>query len=69
MNFEDLTPEQQEKARACKSKEELIELAKSEGVDLTDEQLSAVAGGDDGWGTCPDNVCDDNKCVTYEPYW
>ena len=45
MDFNDLTPEQQEKARACKTPGELIELAKSEGVELTDEQLECVAGG------------------------
>lgn len=69
MNFEDLTPEQQEKALACKTTEELVELAKSEGVDLTDEQLSAVAGGDASWNCCTHDACNDNKCVTYEPYW
>ena len=29
----------------CKSTEEILELAKSEGVELTDEQLEAVSGG------------------------
>ena len=43
--FNDLTPEQMEKARACKTSEDLVELAKSEGVELTDEQLDAIAGG------------------------
>ena len=36
MNYEDLTPEQQEKAKAGKSIDELIELAKTEGVELSD---------------------------------
>ena len=45
MNFEDLTPEQKEKALACKSPEELLELAKQEGYVLSDEELEAVAGG------------------------
>ncbi len=49
-NFDELTPEQMEKARACKSADELIALAKSEGVDLTDEQLDAIAGGT--WYNC-----------------
>ena len=31
MKFEDLSPEQREKALACKSLDELIELAKQEG--------------------------------------
>ena len=46
-----LTPEQVEKARACKSSDELIELAKEEGVELSDEQLEAIAGGD-SWAPC-----------------
>lgn len=49
-----LTPEQMEKARACKSADELIELAKSEGVELDDEQLEAIVGG----GSWADYICD-----------
>ena len=49
MNFEDLTPEQKEKALACKSPEELLELAKQEGYVLSDEELEAVAGGGSSW--------------------
>jgi predicted ribosomally synthesized peptide with nif11-like leader len=45
MEFKDLTPEQQEKARACKTPEELLALAKAEGYELTDEELGAVSGG------------------------
>ena len=39
VSFNELTPEQMEKARACKSPADLVELAKSEGVELTDDQL------------------------------
>ena len=52
MDFKDLTPEQQEKARACKNPDELVALAKSEGVELTDEQLELIAGGDFWEGLC-----------------
>ena len=45
MGFEDLAPELIEKAKACKDADELVELAKSEGIELTDEQLEGVAGG------------------------
>ena len=45
MEFKDLTPEQQAKARACKTPEELLALAKAEGYELSDEELEAVAGG------------------------
>lgn len=40
-----LSPEQLEKARACRSSEELLQLAKEEGLELNDAQLEAVAGG------------------------
>ena len=47
---EQLTPEQMEKVRACKSPDELVELAKAEGLELNDEQLDAIAGG--SWVSC-----------------
>ena len=40
-----LTPEQIEKVRACKSHEELLEVAKKEGVELNEDQLEAISGG------------------------
>ena len=40
-----LTDEQIKKVEACKSADEIINLAKSEGVELTEEQLEAVSGG------------------------
>ena len=52
MNFEDLTPEQKEKARACKTPEDLLALAKAEGHKLTAEELEAVSGGG-CWTLCP----------------
>ena len=46
MNFDELkNPELQEKLKACKSVDELVQLAREEGAELTDEQLDAVAGG------------------------
>ena len=55
MNFEDLkNPELQEKLKACKTPDELVALAKDEGVVLTDEQIEAISG---GWG---DNINDRN---------
>jgi len=45
MDFEDLSPELQEKAKACKNTAEIIELAKNEGIEVSDEQLEAIAGG------------------------
>ena len=40
-----LTEEQIEKVKACKSQEELLALAKAEGIQLSEEQLAAVSGG------------------------
>ena len=59
MDFNDLTPEQMEKAKACKTPEELFALAKEEGVELTDEQIEAISGGLWGCdlGLCPLLYC------------
>ena len=40
-----LTEEQIAKVKACKSQEELLALAKEEGIELNEEQLEAVNGG------------------------
>jgi len=46
MDLSNLTPEQIEKAKDFKSADELIAFAKSEGVELTDEQLEKISVGD-----------------------
>ena len=58
-DFTDLTEEQKARALACKSSEELIALAEAEGIELTDEQLAAVAG---GWTPCKEFTCDYYSC-------
>ena len=40
-----LSEEQIAKVKACKNHEELLALAKAEGIELSDEQLTAVSGG------------------------
>ena len=45
MNFEDLTTQQKEKAKACTTPEEVLALAKEEGIKLTDAQLESISGG------------------------
>ena len=40
-----LTEEQIAKAKACKTQDELLKLAKEEGIELTSEQIEAVSGG------------------------
>lgn len=62
MDFNDLTPEQKERVRACKTSEEIAALAEEEGYDLSDEQLDAIAGGS-GWGVCGWNDNDSESCT------
>ena len=45
MGFENMTPEQREKARVARTPEELEALAEEEGLPLSDEQLEAAGGG------------------------
>ena len=40
-----LSEEQIAKVKSCKSHEDLLTLAKNEGVELTEEQLAVVSGG------------------------
>ena len=40
-----LTDEQIAKAKECKNPEEILAMAKEEGIELNDEQLEAVSGG------------------------
>ena len=44
VNYKDLTAEQQAKVDACKTPEAILALAKSEGYELSDEDLANVAG-------------------------
>ena len=55
-----MTDEQKARVRACKTSDELVALAKAEGVELNDEQLDAIAGGDSFW--CPTAT----SCPNYE---
>jgi ketopantoate reductase len=60
IKFNDLTDEQKARAMACKSAEELVALARAEGVELSEEQLDSIAGGDSFW--CPTAT----SCPNYE---
>ena len=54
MKLKDLSPELQEKAKACKTVEELKALAQENGFELSDDELEGVSGGQDcGPLTCP----------------
>ena len=56
MEFNDLSPKQQEKAKACATPAEMLKLAQEEGYELSDDDLDAVSGG--GW-LCDGHTCDD----------
>ena len=51
-----LTEEQIARIKNCHSSAEFLELAEAEGIQLTDEQLSAISG-----GGCSDDDDDDGK--------
>lgn len=50
----DISPELREKAKACKTPEEFLALAKKEGIKLSDAEMEAVSGA--GWTTMT-NTC------------
>ena len=54
-----LTEEQISKVQACKNQEDLLTLAKQEGIQLTDEHLEAVNGGMCSTKKCPKCGSDD----------
>ena len=63
MNLNDLTQEQWDKLRECKTPEDILALAQAEGYELTDDELQQVTGGSDGyvvggdiWGNGPQYV-------------
>ena len=56
MDFSNLSDEFKAKAAECKSQEDLINLIKEEGLELSDEQLNGIAGGG-LW----------KECTSYEP--
>ena len=59
-----ISPELREKAMACKTPEEILALAKSEGYKLSDAEMEAVSGG--GW-SCTEQ-CDHDaryQCPNY----
>ena len=63
MIIEDMTPEQKERALACKTPEEVFALAKEDGLELTQEEFETVSGGSTCWDNCPDaSGCSTHRC-------
>ena len=52
MDFENLSPELRDKAKACTSPEELEDLAKGENLEISLDELDSASG---GTGDCPYN--------------
>ena len=51
MKIEDLTPDQIEQAKKCKTPEERMAFIEENGIELSDEQLEGIAGGETGSGS------------------
>lgn len=66
MKFEDLSAELQEKAKTCKTPEEMLALAKEEGMELSEDALEAVSGGM-SWDCITDcsEHCTEYVCTDY----
>ena len=64
MEFEELTPEQQERAKACKTPEDVQALASEIGYKLTKEDLDTVAGGAAWCSDCFVHCERDQGCYT-----
>ena len=56
--WDNLTDEQKEKAKECKTMDELMLLAGKEGVELPDEAVEMVSG---GAGGCGEDIADDSS--------
>ena len=51
MTMDDLSDETRAKLLECKTPEDILALAKAEGIELTDEDLEEISGGID-WISC-----------------
>ena len=50
--FDGLSDDLKKKVTECRTSEELMNLAKTEGIELSDEQLDAISGGFEWTGSC-----------------
>ena len=49
MEFNEIDQELKDRARACKTPEEVLALANEEGITLSDAELEQIAGGKGKW--------------------
>ena len=64
MNFDDLTPEQMERAKKLRTAEEMLAFAKEEGFELSNEELDDISGG--RWSyDCDGYYCADATCIKH----
>jgi len=56
MEFDEISQELKDKAKACETPEELLALAADEGITLSDSELDQIAGGKGKWAH---EQCDD----------
>ena len=63
MNYEDLTPEQVERAKACKMVEDLHALVADEGMEFSDKELNAISAG--SWHGINDD-CNHHGCGGFD---
>ena len=61
-----LTEEQIAKVKACKNQEEMLAVAKEEGIELTDEQLEAVSRGACTAPKIPCPRCGSNSSIVFD---
>ena len=56
MEFDEMSQEMKDRARACKTPEEILALAEDEGITLSDDELEQISGGKGKWAH---EKCDD----------
>ncbi len=56
MNYDEISQELKDRAKACKTPEEMLALAQEEGITLSDAELEDIAGGKGKWAH---EKCDD----------
>lgn len=66
MNIDDtnISPELKEKAKVCKTPEEILALAKKEGYKLSEGELEGVAGGGNPWALDSTEYLECVRCGT-----